>query len=207
MTARRRRGSGPSAQTIGLALAGGAGILLILVVILIGRLSSTLDGPDAAPPPAGATVDAVAPGAERTISATLYYVAGSGVELVPVTRDVPYGETTAAQARRIAEAQLQPPPEGLLTALPAGTTVRTVYLTARGEAYVDLSAEMISGHTGGSLNEALAVHALVNAMIVNLPDVSAVQILVDGREVDSIAGHLDLRYPLRRSGEWIRKGQ
>lgn len=206
MTARRRRG-GLSARTLGLVLAGGAGVLLVLVAILIGQLSSTIDGPDSPAPVVTGPVDPAAPGAERTISATLYYVAGSGTELVPVTRNVPYGETTAAQARRIAEAQLQPPPEGLFTALPAGTTVRTVYLTARGEAYVDLSAEMIRGHTGGSLNEALAVHALVNAMIVNLPDVSAVQILVDGQEVDSIAGHLDLRYPLRRSGEWIRKGQ
>jgi hypothetical protein len=44
-------------------------------------------------------------------------------------------------------------------------------------------------------------------MVMNLPDVSAVQILIDGQEVDSIAGHLDLRHPLRRSTQWVRKGQ
>jgi hypothetical protein len=95
----------------------------------------------------------------------------------------------------------------LYTAIPEGTTVRSVFLTPRGEAFVDLSREMTSRHAGGSMNEGLSVYAIVNAMIVNLPDISAVQILIDGQEVDSIAGHLDLRNPLRRSTQWVRKGQ
>jgi len=98
------------------------------------------------------------------------------------------------------------PPASLGSAIPAGTTVRTVFLTDRGEAYIDLSRDFVAGHTGGSLNEALAVYALVNAMTANLPDVSAVQILIDGQEVDTLAGHLDLRHPLRRSDSWVQRG-
>jgi hypothetical protein len=37
--------------------------------------------------------------------------------------------------------------------------------------------------------------------------VSAVQILVDGKAVDTLAGHIDLRHPLERSLKWVRKGQ
>ena len=33
------------------------------------------------------------------------------------------------------------------------------------------------------------------------------QILVDGKEVDTLAGHVDLRIPLDRSLKWVRKGQ
>ena len=58
-----------------------------------------------------------------------------------------------------------------------------------------------------SLDEALTVYALVNALTVNMPDISAVQILVDGKEVDTLAGHVDLRHPLARSLKWVRKGQ
>ena len=36
---------------------------------------------------------------------------------------------------------------------------------------------------------------------------AAVQILVDGKEVDSLAGHIDLREPINRANAWIRKGQ
>ena len=126
-------------------------------------------------------------------------------ELIPVNAEVPFGDSPAEQARRIVEAQVQPPVEGTLSAIPAGTKVRAVYLTSRGEAYLDLSADVARGHTGGSLDEALAVFALVNVLTVNLPDITAVQILIDGKEVDTLAGHVDLRHPLRRALEWVRR--
>ena len=100
---------------------------------------------------------------------------------------------------------MQPPPEGVISAIPAGTKVRAVYLSPRGEAYIDLTADAVRGHTGGSLDEALAVFALVNVLTVNLPDITAVQILVDGKEVDTLAGHVDLRHPLKRALEWVKR--
>ncbi len=58
----------------------------------------------------GRTPAAAASAADaRKIHATLFYVAQDGTELVPVSREVPYGDTPAEQARRIIEAQLQPP--------------------------------------------------------------------------------------------------
>jgi spore germination protein GerM len=141
----------------------------------------------------------------RRIHATLFYVAQNGAELAPVSREVPLGEAPADQARRIVEAQLQPPPSGLYSAIPAGTRVHAVYLTAKGEAFVDVSHELVTGHPGGSLNETLTVFAIVNAITVNLPDIAAVQILVDGKEVDTLAGHVDLRHPLGRSLNWVRR--
>jgi hypothetical protein len=71
----------------------------------------------------------------------------------------------------------------------------------------DTPADILTGHHGGSLDEALAVFAIVNAVTSNLPNVSAVQILVEGKEVDSLAGHIDLREPINRANAWIRKGQ
>ena len=156
--------------------------------------------------PTVATPAATAEAGARRIQATLFYVSDDGSELVAVGRDVPYGATPAEQARLILEAQVKTP-DGFASAIPAGTTVRAVFLGTKGEAYVDLSPEARSGHAGGSLAETLAVYALVNAVTANLPTVTAVQILVDGKEVDSLAGHIDLREPLGRSETWVRKGQ
>jgi spore germination protein GerM len=150
-----------------------------------------------------ATAPAAADG--RRIHATLFYVAQNGGELAPVSREVPLGDAPAEQARRIVEAQLQPPPSGLYSAIPAGTRVHDVYLTAKGEAFVDVSSEIVTAHPGGSLNETLTVFSIVNAITVNLPDIAAVQILVDGKEVDTLAGHVDLRHPLGRSLDWVRR--
>jgi len=43
------------------------------------------------------------------------------------------------------------------------------------------------------------VYALVNALTSNLPAISGVQLLIDGKEIDSLAGHLDLRRPLEQN--------
>lgn len=142
----------------------------------------------------------------RKIRATLLYVSADGAALVPVSREVLYGATPTEQARHILEEEVLAPPNGLRSAIPAGTTVRAVFLTREGQAYVDLGGPIVTGHSGGSLDEALAVYAIVNTVALNLPTITAVQILVDGKQVDSLAGHLDLRSPLSKSLDWIRKG-
>jgi germination protein M len=146
-----------------------------------------------------AEASALAPGDGRTIRATLFYTTDAGDSLVGVERDVPYGESTAEQARRILVAQLAPVQPPLLQVIPEATRIRTVFVTDKGEAYVDLGAEVSTAHPGGSLDELLTVYAIVNALTVNLPAISAVQILVDGKEVDTLAGHIDLRRPLTRN--------
>ena len=151
--------------------------------------------------------DAAGAGAEtRRIQATLFYVSDDGTQLVPTSRNVPYAATQAEQARRLVEAQVAAAPEGLLSPIPAGTTVRAVFITDSREAYVDLGGSILSGHSGGSLDEALTVYAIVNAVTTNLPEVTAVQILIEGREVDSLRGHIDLRTPLAKSIDWVQKG-
>jgi hypothetical protein len=43
----------------------------------------------------------------------------------------------------------------------------------------------------------------VSALTLNLPAITGVQILIDGKEVDTLAGHLDLRRPLEQDARWI----
>ena len=47
------------------------------------------------------------------------------------------------------------------------------------------------------------MYTIVNALTDNLPAITAVQILIDGHEVDTLAGHVDLRRPLRKNLEWV----
>lgn len=155
--------------------------------------------------PDAATATSAGGGDARHISAALFYLSPGGDLLVPVEQDVPYAVAPADQARWIVERQLAPAPAGQTSLIPAGTTLRALFLTGRGEAYVDLSQEIVSGHPGGSLQESLTVYAIINALTVNLPDIIAVQILVNGHEVDTLVGHLDLRHPLRRGNRWVQR--
>jgi hypothetical protein len=184
----------------GVLIAASLGVALWVVSTRLPTLMTT----------GGRTGDAAAEAAgspeTRRIQATLFYVADDGATLVPTSRNVLYGATPVEQARHLAAAQVADPPEGLVSAIPRGTTVNAVFLSDAQEAYVDLGGTIVSGHSGGSLDEALTVYAIVNAITVNLPQITAVQILVDGREVDSLRGHVDLRAPLTKDTDWIQKG-
>jgi spore germination protein GerM len=142
----------------------------------------------------------------RHITATLFYGSDDGQFLVPLKREVPFGEGPVEQGRQIVLAQLQqqaPPP--LVSAIPPGTTLRRFYVSDRGDAFVDLGSEVTANHPGGSVAELFTVYAIVNAVTANLPAISRVQILVDGREVDTLAGHVDLRRPLLRNDTLVRQ--
>jgi hypothetical protein len=141
------------------------------------------------------------------ITATLYYADERGDALVAVQREVPLAEGAVAQGRAILAAQLQPPPAPYVSVIPRGTTVRAFYVTDRRDAFVDLSREASANHPGGSFTELMTVYAIVNAITTNLPAVQRVQILVDGKEADTLAGHVDLRRPLTRDLSLVREVQ
>jgi spore germination protein GerM len=168
----------------------GAGVLLIgLLAWGVSRGLERLAGlpPDSTATPEGATV----PGANvPRITATLYYGAADGQSLIPARREVPLAEGVVPQGRAILAMQLQPAPEPYVSVIPEGTALRAFYVTDRGDAFVDLSPEASSAHPGGS--------SIVNAVTANLPTIQRVQILIDGREADTLAGHVDLRRPLQQ---------
>ncbi|HET7694548.1 MAG TPA: GerMN domain-containing protein [Vicinamibacterales bacterium] len=138
----------------------------------------------------------------RKITATLFYVSEDGMALQPVQREVPFGQSVAEQAHAIIQAQLAAAAPQV-SAIPPGVALRNVFVTERGDAFVNLSADISAKHPGGSLLEVFTVYTLVNALTVNLPAISRVQILVEGKEVDTLAGHVDLRHPLAKSLEWV----
>lgn len=184
-----------AAAVAALAIAGGWVLFVGLPRWYAAKPAQTNGGTPAAPPSASAS---------RKINATLYYISSDGMALIGAQREVPFGEPIVEQARRIVEAQLGDAPPPLASAVPRGTTLRSVFISDRGDAFVDLSGEVTSRHTGGALDELFTVYAIVNALTVNLPAISRVQILVDGKEVDTLAGHVDLRHPLQKSLRWVR---
>ena len=144
-----------------------------------------------APPPTAAV---------PKIKATLFFASADGLNLVPVEQEIPLAQGTVAQARALVEAQLAATPAApLVSTIPAGTKLRGVFVSDRNEAFVDLDATVRTKHPGGSMNELFTVYTIVNAITTNLPDVQDVQLLIDGREVETLAGHVDLRHPLKKN--------
>ena len=140
----------------------------------------------------------------KQIAAVLYYISENGLALVAVEREVNHADQVDEQARHILEEQLNLAPDPYISAVPEGTRLEAVYVTNKGEAFVDLSTEATTNHPGGSLDELFTIYALVNAVTSNIPSITAVQILVGGKEVDTLAGHVDLRHPLQKNLSWVQ---
>jgi spore germination protein GerM len=188
------------------AIAGTVAVLIVFTAVayLAKRGLPGLSGRVAARPGVAAAAPAVPPPPGRKIKARLFYVAEDGARLTSVERDVAYGESADDQAREIIAAQIAATAEPMVSAIPPGTALRAVFITRSGDAYVDLSREASAAHPGGTVNELLTVYTIVNALTVNLPAVSGVQLLIDGKEVDTLSGHVDLRRPLAKNLSWVQ---
>jgi spore germination protein GerM len=191
-------------------LTRGRSIQIVVGILLLGLLAwGVMRGLEYLVTPRVATERAAAEPAATSdvphISATLYYADAGGQTLVPVQRDVPLAEDPVAQGRQILAAQLAPAPEPYVSVIPEGTVLRAFYVTDRGDAFVDLSSEVSANHPGGSFTELLTIYAIVNAVTTNLPAIQRVQLLIDGKEADTLAGHVDLRRPLQRDASLVKQ--
>lgn len=176
-------------------------LAVVFAVALMTALDRLLTQPTpadpstAAPPPTPAEAPAV-----PKIKATLFFASEDGWHLVPVEREVPLAEGAVAQARAVLEAQLSAEaPAPLISTIPKGATLRGIFVSDRNEVFVDLDPVIRTSHPGGTQQELMTVYTIVNTLLTNLPGLQEVQILIGGQEVDTLAGHVDLRRPLKKN--------
>jgi hypothetical protein len=76
--------------------------------------------------------------------------------------------------------------------LASGTELRDVYLVDPGLAIIDVNAAFADGHRSGILVEELTVASLIQSLSANVPGITRIKILVDGKQRETLAGHADL---------------
>ncbi len=76
--------------------------------------------------------------------------------------------------------------------LSPASDIRSIYLVDPGAAVIDLNAAFADQHRSGILSEQLTVNSLVETLAVNVPGIQRVNILVEGKRRDTLAGHADL---------------
>ncbi|MBM7855453.1 spore germination protein GerM [Desulfohalotomaculum tongense] len=142
---------------------------------------------------------AVLPEVMDKIPVVLYFANHRGY-LVAQQREIPKVDGIA----RMTMQELAKGPEadcGLLPTLPPGTQLKDINIRD-GVCIVDWTKELKENHPGGSSSELLTVYSIVNTL-TQFSTVDKVQILVDGRVVETLAGHVDLSVPLEREDNLI----
>lgn len=78
------------------------------------------------------------------------------------------------------------------TALLKDVRLRELYLDASGTAYVDLASVQQKEIRVSARDELIALYAVVNTLVQNIEEIKHVRVLLDGREAQTLAGHIDL---------------
>jgi hypothetical protein len=76
--------------------------------------------------------------------------------------------------------------------LAAGAEIRQVFLVDPGLAVIDVNSAFVEGQVSGVMAEELTIASLVQTLATNMPELTRVKILVDGKEQETLAGHADL---------------
>ncbi|HVB98073.1 MAG TPA: GerMN domain-containing protein [Candidatus Dormibacteraeota bacterium] len=76
--------------------------------------------------------------------------------------------------------------------LPPAASLLEFYLLPEGVAVADFSSELATELPSGIQSEQLAVESIADTLAANIPDLRRLKILIDGQEVQTLAGHIDL---------------
>jgi sporulation and spore germination protein len=76
--------------------------------------------------------------------------------------------------------------------LSIGADVQEVYLLDPASAVVNLNADFAASHRSGIEVEQLSIFSMVLTLKAQLPQLTRVRFLVDGKSRDTLAGHIDL---------------
>ncbi|MEG6586826.1 GerMN domain-containing protein [Dendrosporobacter sp. 1207_IL3150] len=180
-------------------------LLLLLIAMLITGCSESNQPSPNVPPAANdnsgqADKNSAVP-AQNMMKITVYHATKDASNLVAEAHIVPNNDHPAKTAVELLISGTKQ--AELVSAIPAGTKLRSIRIKDH-TAYVDFNDKLIKNSSGGSAGEILLVGAIVNTL-TEFPDIQKVQILVDGKKVDTINGHLDTSEPLGRSENIIKK--
>jgi spore germination protein GerM len=134
----------------------------------------------------------------------LYFSDTQNQFLIAEERALQHPENPAFFARMILEALIKGPQRGLVRTMPEHIKIRAIYVAPTGICYVDLASEVTEKHPGGIKSEMLSVYSIVNSLVLNIPEIEAVKILINGNESMTLAGHIDLQLPVKANMLLIR---
>ncbi len=165
-----------------------------LLFVVIGILAGCTTQDQPAPEPEK-------PQVAETVTTTTYLPSKNAEYLVPVEVTIPKDTDTPQE---LLEEMIKKDAAEEYPAMPKGTKVLSVTVDpATKVATADFSRELKDNISGGSMSELLVVYMTVNTL-TNLDGIDAVRITVEGNNINTLNGHMDLSEPLVRKEDAIR---
>ena len=133
---------------------------------------------------------------EHAMNIKVYYPDDSGMKLVEVEREILVDDSIDKYAAAVETLMEEPDEENLTRIFPSNARIRSVTVKD-GLATVDFDGSILKGFVGGSTGEEFLIGSIVDTL-TNFPEVKRVKFLIDGKEIETLSGHMDLSTPLER---------
>jgi len=135
------------------------------------------------------------------LTVKVYYPDEQGIKLQAVQKTVKVGsdDKYTATLKALLDGTKE---KGLATIVPKQAKIKSVKVQGD-TAIVDFDDNLIKKFIGGSTGEEMLIGSIVNTL-TEFKEIKKVQLLVEGKKIESISGHLDLSQPVERMGNLIK---
>lgn len=169
------------------------GLSLTLLLISHSKRTIVQDAPPKLPDTANPTESLPIP---QQIN--LFLLETTGTELIPKRVELRLFLETTERLNQVVTALIKETPPNFRNPIPRGTVLNHVYIDNQKVAYLDFSHHLASGQIGGTTAEFLTVTAILKTVFDAFSDdVLHVQLLIEGKEQETLSGHINISQPLR----------
>ncbi len=140
----------------------------------------------------------VSPAAQnQKISVKVYYPDDAGINLVGVKRTIEIKNDSEKYLAAVQLLTTYPTEKDLTVIFPKNAKINSVTVE-NDTAIVDFDKNITKSFAGGSTGEELLVNSVVKTL-TEFKEVKQVRFLVDGKEIETLSGHMDLSAPIKKS--------
>ena len=132
---------------------------------------------------------------EDFFSLRIFYPLDDRLQMIE--KRLPRRSRQTAIAEAVVEEYFKGPGTGKISCIPSNVKLLGLYKDPKQILYVDLSDELRRNFQGDALSEYLLLKGFFESLISNLQDVQDVKILVEGKEIETLGGHVFLKYTLK----------
>lgn len=141
---------------------------------------------------------------EDLFNLRIFYPVGGRLEMIE--KVLPRRTKESAITEAVIEEYFKGPGEGVASCIPGNVKLLGLYKGADQILYVDLSDEIRRNFQGDALQEYLLLQGLYESLVSNVEDISDVKVLVDDKEIETLGGHVYLKYTLKDAVSYDYKG-
>jgi hypothetical protein len=134
---------------------------------------------------------------------TLFFSDANERFLVPEKRFISREKEPDEQAAEMVKALIAGSKTGLVGTFPEKAELQSVKMEGGDMLIVSFRESLAANHPGGSAAEMATIYSLTNTLTVNIPVIKRVKILIEGKERESLKGHIGLKNPFTINQELI----